>query len=477
MTIQHFLFKNRLRPFLMGMTVLWSCNWHCFCAASDTTTIETPPRPVVDVQTPEAVPVAVSIRKGADGYRLYRDGQPYFIKGVGGRRHLKTAALAGANSLRTWGSNDAADILDRAHGMGMTVTLGVWLSHQASDYRDTRYRQRLTDEIQRLLDRHKNHPALLMWALGNEINLESAGTPEAWQFVDELASRIKAQDPHHPVITVISFDADTANRIATHAPHLDALGVNAYGDLSNVRAMIDASAFAGPYLVTEWGVDGHWEAERTVWGRPIEPTSRQKVDFHLQRYARDILANSDRCIGSYVFLWGQKQERTPTWYSMFIEQLPGLDRPAAACATVDAMHYSWSGGWPANRAPEVAGMTIDDQPAGSNVIMKPGQQFLARVDAVDPENDGLRFVWELMMEPTILGTGGSFEPLPETQGSMIAGDLGNLNLTAPAVSGEYRLYVYVLDTDGHVGTANVPFQVGQPPPSESAGPANPASGG
>ena len=477
MTIWHFLPKNQLRPLLLGMVVLWLCGWHSLCAASDTTTIDARPSLVVDVQSAVAVPAAVSIRKEADGYRLYRDGQPYFIKGVGGRRHLETAARAGANSLRTWGSNDAAELLDRAHGLGITVTLGVWLSHQASDYLDPAYRQRLTDEIQRLLDHHKNHPALLMWALGNEINLEGAGIPEAWQFVDELASLIKAQDLHHPVITVVSFDDFTADRIATYAPHLDALGINAYGSLSKVRAMIDASAFAGPYLVTEWGVDGHWEAKQTIWGRPIEPTSQQKVDFHLQRYTRDILANSDRCIGSYVFLWGQKQESTPTWYSMFIEQLPGLDSPAAACATVDAMHYIWSGDWPANRAPEVAGMTIDDRPANSDVILTPGQPFIARVDAVDPENDGLRFVWELMMEPTILGTGGSFEPLPETLGARIAGDLGNLSLTAPAMSGDYRLYVYVLDKDGHVGTANVPFQVGQTPPAESAGPANPASGG
>ncbi|HSO20401.1 MAG TPA: glycoside hydrolase family 2 TIM barrel-domain containing protein, partial [Desulfosarcina sp.] len=340
---------------------------------------------------------------------------------------------------------------------------------------DPDYRRRMTDEIQRLLDHHKNHPALLMWALGNEINLAGAGTPQAWRFVDGLARRIKAQDPNHPVISVISFDDVTANAIAAYAPHLDGLGINAYGALSDVRAMIDASAFKGPYLVTEWGVDGHWEAERTLWGRPIEPTSDQKVDYYLQRYAHDIQANSDRCIGSYVFLWGQKQERTPTWYSMFIEQLPGI--PAAACATVDAMHYSWSGDWPHNRAPQVMGVTIDDRPAGNGVVLNPEQSFVARVEAVDPENDGLRFVWEMMAEPTVLGVGGSPEPRPPVLQSTVAEDVGELLLKAPASPGEYRLFVYVLDAGSRVGTANIPFRVDPPQHVATEPPVPPAAKG
>ena len=81
-----------------------------------------------------------------------------------------------------------------------------------------------------------------MWSLGNEINLEGANTPAAWRFVNELARMIKHQDPNHPVISVISYDNRTLNNIAGHAPDLDAVGINAYGALSGVRAMIDASA-------------------------------------------------------------------------------------------------------------------------------------------------------------------------------------------------------------------------------------------
>ncbi|MCB2147503.1 MAG: hypothetical protein KQI81_13590 [Deltaproteobacteria bacterium] len=451
--------KKQFLSAIFGLSLLISWGIGSPCRASDPGTTNPSGLALpIQMNAPDS-PVPVTIQKVNGAYRIYRGGQPYFIKGVGGRQHLGLAAEAGANSVRTWGPNDAGELLEHARGYGMTVTLGIWLSHVASDYLDPAYKTRKIEEVQQLLELHKNHPALLMWALGNEINLEGADTPEAWEFVNELACQIKSQDPHHPVITVISYDEDTPNNLAAYAPDLDAVGINAYASLSSVRIMIEDSDFEGPYLITEWGVDGHWEAKRTVWGRPIEPTSEQKVDFHLRRYEQNILANSDRCIGSYVFLWGQKQERTPTWYSMFIEKLPGIDLPVAACATVDAMRFNWSGDWPSNRAPKVVRITINNRIASGDVTLTPGESFIARVAAADPDKDGLRFVWELMEEPTELGIGGSYEPRPGALDVVIDGSLPELSLLAPQKAGEYRLFVYVLDQNGHVGTANFPFQV------------------
>ena len=465
---------------LIGMAVFITVGIVAPCFASETGGLNEPPpaMPIrLDAETPlpttAPIPVTIDLQDGS--CQLYRGGEPYFIKGVGGRRHLDMAAEAGANSVRSWSSRDAGDLLDRAMGCGMTVMLGTWLSHDRADYLDPDYKSLKRYEIQQSLDHYKNHPALLMWALGNEINLKGANTPEAWQFVNEMARLIKSKDPHHPVVSVITYSASTLDNITKYAPDLDAVGINAYGALSSVREMVEATTYKGPYIITEWGVDGHWEADRTDWGRPIEPTSAQKADFHLQRYGQNILANRDRCLGSYVFVWGQKQERTPTWYSMFIENLPGIDLPKVSCPTVDAMHFNWSGNWPVNQAPKVDGMTINGFVAAGGVRLTPGEPFVAQVAAADPENDGLRYVWELMEEPTVLGVGGSFEPRPGALGNIVDGRLPELNLMAPEINGEYRLYVYVLDEKGHVGTANIPFQVDQPPAQDVAARQTPAS--
>jgi hypothetical protein len=479
--VQHLSEHFQRMAGLIGLLALLTLGNGSPCRASHTVGEDAPPAAIPvglesEAPLPAATAIPVKIERQGGSWQLYRDDEPYFIKGIGGSRYLDVAAEAGANSVRTWGSRDAGELLSRAMEHGMTVMFGIWLSHDRADYLDSGYRSSIKNKIQDLLDNHKHHPALLMWALGNETNLRGADTPAAWQFVNELASLIKSQDPLHPVVSVIVPIAGTLDNIAEYAPNLDVVGINTYGGLPRVREIIEASAYEGPYIITEWGVNGHWEADRTEWGRPIEPTSAQKADFHLKRYEQHILANRDRCLGSYVFRWGHKQERTPTWYSMFIENVPGIDLPEVSCPTVDVMRFNWSGSWPTNQAPRVAGLTVNGI-AGGALRLTPGESIVARVDAADPENDGLRYVWELLEEPTVLGSGGKPEPRPAALGDVVDGNLPQLNLVAPQKTGEYRLFVYVLDPNGNVGTANIPFQVNLFPSPEIANRETPATDG
>ncbi|MFH1983515.1 MAG: glycoside hydrolase family 2 TIM barrel-domain containing protein [Pseudomonadota bacterium] len=411
------------------------------------------------VPAPNLAHTSVEIRTDAGRYRLYRGGEPYFIKGVGGTQALASARVLGANSLRTWGAQNGAAVLEKADALGMSVLLGIWLSHRASDYRDPAYMARKTAEVTALAAQYRNHSALLMWALGNEINLQGADIPEAWHFVDTLARLIKRLDPGHPVISVIAFTPETLDRIARFAPSLDAVGVNAYGALPKLRAAMEASAYSGPYLVTEWGVTGHWEAERTDWDRPIEPPSTAKASMIRRYYVQDILANSDRCIGSYVFLWGQKQERTPTWYSLLIENLPGFEGQHLFSPAVDVMSYNWSGTWPDNRAPEVSQLSINGFHAKDGVALGPETQIIAVVTARDPESAPLTYVWEILAEPTAVGFGGAPESRPPTVGRVRYSSAPELKLSVPDQAGAYRLFVYAVDDKNHVGTANIPFRV------------------
>ena len=43
---------------------------------------------------------------------------------------MEALAAAGANSVRTWSTDGAGDILDEAPRHGLTVTVGIWLGHE-----------------------------------------------------------------------------------------------------------------------------------------------------------------------------------------------------------------------------------------------------------------------------------------------------------------------------------------------------------
>ena len=48
----------------------------------------------------------VDVIKTESGYQLLRDGEPYYIKGIGGKGPYDLLAEYGGNSIRTWGIGD-----------------------------------------------------------------------------------------------------------------------------------------------------------------------------------------------------------------------------------------------------------------------------------------------------------------------------------------------------------------------------------
>ena len=244
-------------------------------------------------------------------------------------------------------------------------------------------------------------------------------------------------DPNHPTTSAMAgIDADLAGLLKQRAPDLDFVSIQMYGEIVNLPRYIEDMGFDQPYMVTEWGAVGHWEVPKTSWDAPIENNSSEKAANYLKSYRIAIASNPDQVLGSYVFLWGQKQERTPTWYGMFL------------------------GSWPENRSPSVANMLLNFRNAYQDVSVKGGMPYEASVEAGDPDGDVLRYQWEVMRESDATQTGGDREDIPKIlPGLTDATSPGKAVLTAPKKPGAYRLFVYVHDDKGHAGHANIPFQV------------------
>jgi hypothetical protein len=206
-----------------------------------------------------------------------------------------------------------------------------------------------------------------------------------------------------------------------------------------------------PYVVTEWGPTGFWQVPKTPWKVPIEETSSMKANKYKERYEQTISKDKEMCLGSYVFLWRQHQERTHTWFGMFDKN--GLETEA-----VDVMHYEWTGKWPANRSPRLDSLKIGKQTAYEAVSLKANQIFEATVWSKDPDKDRLEYKWEILAEGTNFPYGGGGEKRqPSIPNLILNQNSSKITFRAPNKEGSYRLFVYVYDGKNHFATANIPF--------------------
>lgn len=396
--------------------------------------------------------IKVEIRKEGDAYKLYRDGQPYRFNGAGMAGDMEAFAEHGGNSIRTWVED--REILDLAEEHGITVMMCFYIQPErhGMDYGDQAMKDKQFDRVKKFVLENKDHPALLAWCIGNELNLNYSDH-RVYDEVNRISKWIHEVDPNHPTTTTTSsLNPELASVIKERAPDLDFLSVQVYGDLFVLQDMIQAAEWTKPYMVTEWGTIGHWEMPSTSWGAPIEQTSSQKADNYLKGYKKSIGPFLNQCIGNYVFLWGQKQERTPTWYGMFSTN--GEETEA-----VDVMHFIWNDKWPDNRTPRVDGMYLDGKLPNENVELVSGESYVSKVDAKDVDDDSLTYSWVIMRESEEKKEGGDKESAPEELQTFDNMAENTLNIVAPEEAGAYRLFAYVSDGQGHVAHANIPFLV------------------
>jgi hypothetical protein len=405
-----------------------------------------------------AIPVEVARIDGK--YQLLRGGNPYEIKGAGIEfGSVEALAAHGGNSFRTWrtenGRASGQEVLDRAAALGVTVALCIEIGRErhGSDYDDTAAVAAQLEYARGEVLKYKDHPALLVWIIGNEPNLFFKNA-KVFDAINDIAKMIHEVDPNHPATTALAgFNAELAGLIRTRAPDLDFVSIQMYGDIVNLPRYLEEARWDAPYFVTEWGATGHWEVAKTSWGAPIEQNSSEKAASYLRSHETAIASDPVRAIGSYVFLWGQKQERTPTWYGMFLAD-------GSETEVIDVMHYVWNGSWPGNRSPRVEAMLLDGKSAHDDIVLDAGARYKASVTAQDQDGDVLEYRWEIMHESDATQEGGDKEEIPESlPGLVSAAGPGRVNLAAPAEPGAYRLFLYVHDGQGHAGHANIPFLV------------------
>ena len=401
--------------------------------------------------------VKVEVRESKGKYQLFRAGLAYEVKGAGlVDADIETFMSHGGNSIRTWSTENAQQVLDEAYKYGVTVSLCLWVQHERHgfDYDDDLAIARQLRGFEKKVLKYRNHPALLTWIIGNEVNNEHFDNNRVFRAINDISKMIHKLDPFHPTTTALAgYNNSVLSEIESSAPDLDFISFQMYGDLINLPRYINEAEYRKPFFITEWGAIGHWEVNKTSWDAPIEQNSSLKAKNYLRGNEKVLKLLGDQIIGSYVFVWGQKQERTPTWYGMFTSSDEETE-------VVDVMHYIWTGNRPSNQSPTVDKLELDKQIAEESVHLSANKKYEAKFYVHDPDADPLSFTWEIKKESEANSGGGDFEAELATIGNLIKGGEGaTVIITAPAIEGAYRLYAYAHDNNNNVAHANIPFYV------------------
>jgi len=237
-------------------------------------------------------------------------------------------------------------------------------------------------------------------------------------------------------------------------PGLDLLAINTFGMLTSLEEELDAFEWMwdGPYIVSEWGINGYWEESKTAWQAPLEHSSHKKAEQLQKRYWSAMPLEDSRFLGSLMFYWGHKQEATDTWFNAFTAQ----GRPTE-------LYYGFAQLWQdesiPSRAPPLRYVLLNKQGGQDSPLLKAGAVQQASLHLEQSVNKPLHVKWALRTEDWFSLELDTVPPIREYPKLLLQRDSTALKFRAPGEEGPYRLFAYLSYPEGAVTTVNIPFYV------------------
>lgn len=446
----------------------------------------------------------------ADGTFLV-DGKPYYVNGSAATMHHVMMAEYGANTCRVYTTNVGSyQLLDALYEAGLMLYAGLPCTPYASlspatpNYDAPQFRKEKISSVLKIVEALKDHPAVLCWCLGNEVEGGGHQTDFGiYAYYGELAREIRKIDPHHP-ITAAFTETPTAAKvglITTYCPDLDFVSFNSYYNFlydhraavaDNYTAMLERFGWTKPYMITEYGPTGTWQRKALLaqgrindWGALIQLSSDEAAQRYIDCYK--LIKDYRNCLGAFSFWWGyQTHGQVLGWYPVFTKDHYVL-------TAAEAMESCWRGTSYAPKSPkiqswkssiELNGCNVDGAQwsssgkAQKNPVVTPGQECAARVYASCRSGHAastLVYKWFIYRDCTYYHRGSDTdwtsvtyddgEYIYDPSGQHMAMDedaraklfedrtLSSVRFTAPTYPGNYRLYVIVTDPSNNTAAS------------------------
>jgi hypothetical protein len=250
------------------------------------------------------------------GRQLRVDGEPLLLRGMCwnpvpvGATHPEgldyagyaehDAALMrelGVNVVRTYEPLLDRDVLDRLADAGIYVINSVYPWGGAP-----------ADVVVERVRAVRNHPAILMWAVGNEWNYNGLyvglSHDDAVARLNEAVALIKAEDSEHPIATIYGELPDAATLAAL--PGVDVWGINAYrgisfGDL--FESWQERSE--APMFVSEYGADAY-NAELPGYDPESQAQAVAALTREIFDHSSSLSSDGGVSLGGTLFEWADE---------------------------------------------------------------------------------------------------------------------------------------------------------------------------
>jgi len=246
----------------------------------------------------------------------------FFIKGVGYspvpvgswgdliyaeqvyRRDMPLIKYMNCNAIRTWGKVNSL-LLDEADLYNIKVLAGFWISTTA-DLFNIPFRLEVMDEFRKYVSEFKDHPAVLVWSIGNEQNYVNGDNWAWYSLVEDLSiiAYIVEGKNYHPVATPNGdrYRIGLTDYLARDVdlPYLDIWGMNLYkSDHEGFnQTFIMYSAFSSkPLWISEYGIDAY------------DNRINREYEIEQAKFARNRLiemVNSQVCIGGTLMAYSDE---------------------------------------------------------------------------------------------------------------------------------------------------------------------------
>jgi GT2 family glycosyltransferase len=268
-----------------------------------------------------------------DGEKRYIRGVTYGTFSDGGQgfpypdpatvgRDFAAMAASGANAVRLY-TPPPRWLLDVAHEHGLVVMVGLAWEEHVAFLDDKRRATSIVDRIERDVEACAGHPAVLCYAVGNEIPSSIVrwhGSHRIERFIERLCSTVKGVDAE-ALVTYVNYPSTEYLQL----PFLDLVCFNVYLEsdepLHGYLARLHNIAGERPLLITELGLDSRGHGEDT----------QARV---LERQLRTTYASG--CAGAFVFAWTDEWHRggadIDNWHFGLVDH---ERRPKPALAAVE----------------------------------------------------------------------------------------------------------------------------------------------